>query len=95
MKFLPREHRTIKAAIEQAGIAYSECTFVKRKGRLFITYKKDGAAFVMHRKSETLLDANNQWVTVLEYTVYQPIQQQFASWEGVLNSFKKWLATLK
>ena len=94
MKFLVHEHKSVKAAIAAAGLTYTDFTFVKRRGRLYITYQKNGPVFSMYRKSETVLDANNQWVKLLEYTVYEPAEASFTSWEGVEKTFAEWLASL-
>ena len=94
MKFYVKEHKAIKAAILAAGLEYTDFAFVKRKGNVHIIYQK-GAAFVFHRRAETILNDAGQWEKVLEYAVAQPKQPgSLPDWGAVMEVFVSWLSEL-
>lgn len=92
MKFLPSEHKDIKAAIEQSGLSPLSFSFVKRHGRLMVQLTGNTAPFIFFRKEDVYLDAQKQWQKrVTYYTGKGAEQKMMNSWAGVMAAFTDWL----
>ena len=92
MKFLSHEHQSIQNAIESKGLNMEDFAFVKRHGKLYIRYKESDSEFVLHRKTETVLDTNNNWDKKDTYQLFEPVQLNgIRDWKVVLKELEKWL----
>ena len=92
MKFLASEHSSIKALIESNELNMEDFAFVKRHGKLYIRYKESDSEFVLHRKTETVLDTNNNWDKKDTYQLFEPVQLNgIRDWKVVLKELEKWL----
>ncbi len=94
MKFLKTEYDSIKSKIDASQYEYADFTFVKRKGRLYVQYKKLEPTFSFFRKKETRLEGN-KFIERKLFDLYtdQP-KGTVESWEEVLMCFEQWLANL-
>ncbi len=93
MRFLIREHQSIRSAIESKGLPYRDFSFIKKHGRLNIRFRKEEPVFTFFRKTQTLLDEQNQWVkkTTYHLQLTEP-EGPYDDWQEVLTRFKAWLA---
>jgi len=96
MKFLQGEHDLFKAEIENADLCYQEFTFSKKKGWLNITHPKASVPFLFHRKSETKLTMNGQWLKENNYFIRANLEEsQFKSMPSVFGKFREWLKQIQ
>ncbi|MFT4987228.1 MAG: hypothetical protein ACI8U0_002875, partial [Flavobacteriales bacterium] len=67
MKFTQEEHDAFKKEIIASGKEYHEFSFTKKKGWLSINHPNSSNPFLYHRKSETQITIEGQWVEHEKY----------------------------
>lgn len=92
MRFYVAEHKELIQEIESAGFEKERFSFSKKGGVVFITADGCDRPFSFHRKKETILDQNNQWVKKTTYHFDKPSKASLKTdWEGIVFGFKIWL----
>jgi len=95
MKFLVKEHTAFKTAIEEKGLRIDDFSFVKKRGKLHVNYKKESNPFVFYRKKETQLNDNLQWSEQISYFIFLPQKAgPLNNWDEVVKAFQGWLKSL-
>ncbi|GEM_PF-762476 len=95
MKFLASEYGPVKALIESSSLNYEDFAFVKKRGRLQMLYKKE-LQLAFHRKTETKLNEQQQWVKQSQYFVYLGKETlTYTRWDDVLRHFEEAIRALE
>ena len=82
--------------IEAAKLDVADFSFSKKGGVVSVKAKGHDQVFTFHRKKETVLDENNQWVKKTSYFFDKPSKSTLKTdWEGILFGFKIWLKGVK
>jgi hypothetical protein len=95
MEFLPVEYKSMREAVESAGLNFADFRSVKRQGKLNLYYRDHPLPFRFFRKKETLLSVEGKWEDRTVYLLYPGGKASAADgWDGVLAAFREWLGRL-
>ena len=95
MRFQVREHKALMAEIEKKDLDTSRFDFVKKSGLVSVKYPNHKRDFTFYWKTETTLNAENQWEKKVTYYFDKPSKNGISTdWDGVLFAFEIWLSSL-